>query len=62
MTTVKFLMDYRGKLTKEQFYQQGQTAKVEDTAAAELVRRGRAELVPVATKAAETPKGKKPHE
>jgi len=42
MTKVKFLMDYRGKLTGEQFYQEGETAEFEEAVAAELVERKRA--------------------
>ena len=37
MTQVQFVRDYRGKLTKEQFYQAGAVAEVDDATAAELV-------------------------
>ncbi len=39
MTQVQFVRDYRGKLTKEQFYQAGAVAEVDDATAAELVER-----------------------
>lgn len=45
MTQVKFLVDYRGKLTEEQFYQAGAIADFDAAIAARLVEDERAELV-----------------
>ena len=39
MTQVQFVRDYRGKLTKERFYQAGAVAEVDDATAAELIER-----------------------
>lgn len=45
MMTVKFLVDYRGKLTNEQYYLAGTVAEFDKETAAALVEAGRAELV-----------------
>lgn len=45
MTKVKFLQDYRGKLTNEIFYTLGTVVEFDEATAAELVARGRAEYV-----------------
>jgi hypothetical protein len=42
---VKFLNGYRGKLTRERFYQVGDVAELEDTAAQRLIHQGVAEQV-----------------
>jgi hypothetical protein len=42
---VKFLNGYRGKLTGERFYQVGDVAELEDTAAQRLIHQGVAEQV-----------------
>ena len=44
---VSFLIDYRGTLTSERFHMAGSVAEFDDATAAELVKRGRAELVEV---------------
>lgn len=61
MTTIRFLVDYRGKLTGERFYQEGQTMEVEPEVAAELAKRGRAEIVQKPS-SAERKKETKTHE
>lgn len=42
---VKFLQDYRGKLTKEQYFTKGQEVEFEDGVATALIDAGRAEEV-----------------
>lgn len=47
MALVEFLSDYRGELTKEQYYEAGAAATIDDQAARTLARRGIVKLVPV---------------
>jgi hypothetical protein len=47
MTEVKFLADFRGKLTKENFYTAGTVASFETGVAVQIVELGFAELVEV---------------
>ena len=42
---VQFLVDYRGKLTKENFYPTGETAEFDPGTAQALIDEGRAVLV-----------------
>jgi hypothetical protein len=59
MTKVKFLMDYRGALTEELYYQAGAVVEIEnDEAAAQLVKQKRAELVVTHPAADRKPKDK----
>ena len=45
MTEIRFLADFRGKLTKEIFYTAGTVASIESGAAVQIVELGFAELV-----------------
>ena len=63
MMRVQFLVDFRGKLTGEIFYQAGETAEFAPAAAQALIDEGRAVLVPeptpeIAPAAAKQPKRK----
>ena len=46
---VQFLVDFRGKLTKEIFYRAGETAEFAPATAQALIDEGRAVLVPDVT-------------
>ena len=54
MIKVKFLVDYRGVLTNERFYEAGDVAEFEDKQASQLIKDNRAALV-VAEKADPSP-------
>lgn len=49
---IKFLQDFRGRETNEQFFERGQVAEFEDGVASRLVADGRAEFVPVVVEVA----------
>lgn len=42
---IKFIVDFRGRETNEQFYQSGQEVDLEDSIANRLVQDGRAEVI-----------------
>jgi len=55
MTTVKFLRDFRGRLTNESYYLAGEVADFEPAAAAGMVAEGAAVFAPGLPPVAEVP-------
>lgn len=45
MTEIRFLRDYRGKLTQEYFYEAGSTGQFDPAVASQIIAEGAAELV-----------------
>lgn len=58
MIQVRFVKDYRGVLTGEQFYEMGAVVSFEDTTARQLVNDGRAEIVKPSRKPRKTTRKK----
>lgn len=45
---IEFTQDYRGKLTREQYYQAGAIVEFDEPVAAQLIAEGRAKTLPTA--------------